>query len=179
MALLAALLLATLAACGIGASSNPGSFPASPEELQGLIPEEVNGIALERLSMRGNEFVSSGQATDETQQFLEGLGVSPDAISVAAGFGAAQDGRLAVVFIFRADGAAPDRLLAAFQDAAAEERGAALGWQPATVGGKTVERAMDPGEPGQSLYLYARESVLVFVAATEQDDAAKVLEAMP
>jgi hypothetical protein len=180
------ILLGTLAACGIGGSPRPSAFPASPQELQALIPEEVDGISLQRLSMSGSEFVASGNATEETQQFLESLGVSTDAVSVAAGFGASpEDGHLAVVFIFRADGAPTDRLVSAFQQAANDERGTALGWQPATVGGKHVERASDPEAPasgtapGQSLYVYARDSVLVFVATTEESDAARILEGMP
>ena len=183
----AGFLLVMTAACGIGGTSGPVTFPASPEELRALIPEQVGGITLQRLSMSGGEFVSSGSATDETQKFLEALGVSPDRVSVAAGFGASErDGHVAVVFIFRAEGAPADRLISAFQDAASTSRGAALGWQPATVGGKPVERATDPGAPsdsgslpGQSLYLYGRDSILVFVAATEEDDAADILEAMP
>ena len=56
--------------------------------------------------MRGDEFVGSGGASAEAQEFLRSLGVANDDVSVAVGFGAAPDGGSGVaVFAFRAEGA--------------------------------------------------------------------------
>lgn len=96
-----------IAACGGGGSSDGASqalqsaagssgvalpsLPSSAKDLEALIPSEVGGITLQRLSMQGNEFASSGGATQETQNFLRGLGVASDDVAVAAGFGSSTD----------------------------------------------------------------------------------------
>ena len=53
-----------------------------------------------------------------------------------------------------------------------------LEWETVTVGGKEVQRATDPEQEGQT-YLYVTGDLLVFVATTNEDDAAEVLGGMP
>jgi hypothetical protein len=155
------------------------SLPSSAKDLEALIPAEVGGITLQKLSMQGDEFVSSGGATEETQQFLEGLGVDTDDVAVAAGFGSATgSGDALVVFIFRAEGAGTDRLLTVFKKALDSDREEPLEWEAATVGGKHVERATDAEQQGR-VYLYANGDLLFYLAATQEDDAAEALEALP
>lgn len=155
------------------------SLPSSAKDLEALIPSEIGDITLQKFSMQGDEFVSSGGATEETQQFLEGLGVDTDAVAVAAGFGSATgSGDALVVFIFRAEGAGTDRLLTVFKEALDSDREDPLAWESASVGGKQVERATDAEQEGQ-VYLYAKGDVLFYLAATRQDDAAEALRALP
>jgi hypothetical protein len=185
-------------ACGGGASSNSASqataiatatvsaaqssilpsLPSSAKDLEALIPDEIGGITLQKFSMQGDEFVSSGGATEETQQFLKGLGVDTDDVAVAAGFGSSTDTGALVVFVFRADGAGTDRLLTVFKKALDSDRDEALEWEAANVGGKQVERASDAEQEGQ-VYLYAQGDVLFYLAATREEDAAEALEALP
>jgi hypothetical protein len=193
------LLAAAVAACSSGAASptsTPGassaavpsaaasvgaepSLPSGAEDLEALIPDAVGGVTLQKLSMRGNEFANSGSATEEAQEFLNSLGVSPDDVSVAIGFGIAPDsGSGAAVFVFRAEGADSGQLLQAFKDATDAERDTPLEWESVTIGGKQVERATDP-EQDNRVYLYVTGDLLVFVATTEEDDAAEVLGGMP
>jgi hypothetical protein len=172
-----------IAACGGGGSSGGASHAlpsaAGAKDLEALIPGEVGGITLQRLSMRGNEFASSGGATEETQNFIEGLGVATDDVAVAAGFGSSTDaGGALVVFIFRADGAGSERLLSVFKDALNSDRDDPLSWEAVTIGGKQVERAVDTKQDGR-VYVYAQGDVLFYVAATREDDAAGALEALP
>jgi hypothetical protein len=192
-----------LAACGGGASSADASqatpsvsqspeattagpsgvalpsLPSSAKDLEALIPDKVGDIALQKLSMQGDEFVSSGGATKETEKFLEGLGVDTDAVAVAAGFGsAAETGDALVVFVFRAEGAGTDRLVTVFKEALDSDRSEPLAWEGADVGGKQVERATDPEQAGQ-VYLYAQGDVLFYLAATREEDAAEALETLP
>jgi hypothetical protein len=186
------LLAAAIAACSSGGASasptpsapNVSSASGEPsaagaEDLEALIPDEVGGVTLQKLSMRGNEFANSGSATEEAQEFLNSLGVSPDDVSVAIGFGIAPDsGSGAAVFVFRAEGADSGRLLQAFKDATDAERDTPLEWESVTIGGKQVERATDP-EQDNRVYLYVNGDLLVFVATTSDDDAGQVLEGMP
>ena len=204
-ALAALVLVALLAACGDSTSSasvsaEPSlavSEAASPSpsvaastaalpsagtvaDLEALIPDEIGGITLQKFSMRGNEFVNSGSATDETQEFLERLGVSTDDVAVAFGFGvSAASGDGAAVFVFRALGAGSDRLVTVFMEATDKAREAPLDWQPTTVSGKGVYRATDPEQNNQTVYLYAIDDTLFFLAATREADAAEALAALP
>lgn len=156
------------------------SLPSSAKDLEALIPDEIGGISLTKFSMQGNEFVNSGSSTEETQKFLEGLGVSTDKVAVAAGYGVATDsGDALAVFVFRAEGAGTERLLTLFKEATDADRQAPLDWKTATVGGKQVERAIDPEQDNQVVYLYASGDVLFFLASTKEENAADALEALP
>jgi hypothetical protein len=196
-AMAAILLLAfAVAACGGGgasssptplptvepsvASSSEGAEPSLPsgaEDLEALIPDTVGGVTLQKLSMRGNEFANSGSASAEAEDFLRNLGVSPDNVAVAIGFGVGADGGVAV-FVFRAEGADSGRLLQTFKDATDAERETPLDWESVNIGGKQVERATDP-EQDNKVYLYVNGDLLAFVATTNEDDAADVLAGMP
>jgi ABC-type glycerol-3-phosphate transport system substrate-binding protein len=179
-------------ACGGGASSNSAShasatatqssiqpsLPSSAKDLEAFIPDEIGGITLQKFSMQGDEFVSSGSATEDTQQFLEGLGVDTDDVAVAAGFGSSTDTGALVVFVFRAEGAGTDRLLTVFKEALDSDRDEPLQWEAAEVGGKQVERATDAEQEGQ-VYLYAKGDILFYLAATREEDAAEALETLP
>jgi hypothetical protein len=129
--------------------------------------------------MRGDEFANSGSANAEAEEFLRNLGVSPDDVSVAIGFGVAPDsGGGVAVFAFRAEGADSGRLMQTFKDATDAERDTPLEWESVNVGGKQVERATDPEQDNQ-VYLYVDGDVLIFVATTNEDDAAEVLSGLP
>ncbi|HYN64469.1 MAG TPA: hypothetical protein VES36_07690 [Candidatus Limnocylindrales bacterium] len=156
------------------------SLPSSAKDLEALIPDEIGGISLTKFSMQGDEFLSSGGAPVETQEFLEGLGVSTDDIAVAAGYGVATDsGDSLAVFVFRAEGAGTERLLTLFKKATDADRDAPLDWKTATVGGKQVDRAVDPEQGDQVVYVYASGDVLFYLAATKEQNAADALEALP
>lgn len=197
-----ALLLLVLAACGSSAaspttveaplggsgssppSSGPSesagpSLPSSAAELEALIPDEVGGVTLQKLSMRGNEFANSGSATEQAQDFLRRLGVDPEDVSVAVGFGASPDGASTVaVFIFKAEGADSARLLDTFKTAMDAEQDQPLQWESATIGGKQVERATAPQNNGQ-VNIYVAGDTLYFVATTHEEDAADILGGLP
>jgi hypothetical protein len=199
-AVVALLLLAFAAACSSGASpsltpsasssasSAPSgdagesagpSLPSSAAELEALIPDEVGGVALQKLSMRGNEFANSGSASAEAEEFLRNLGVDTEDVSVAVGFGAAPDGASTVaVFIFKAEGAQSGRLMETFKSAVDAEQNEPLEWETVTVGGKQVERASAPQNNGQ-VNIYVSGDTLYFVATTHEEDSAEILGGLP
>ena len=156
------------------------SLPSSAKDLEALIPAKVGNVTLQKASMTGNEFVGSGNATKEAQDFLDALGVSSNDVAVAIGFGADIDsGDAVAVLLFRAEGASSDRLLSLFKEATDKERDTPLQWQAADLGGKHVEKATDPDQNGGTLYLYATGDLLVFVTAGSDDQAAEALSALP
>ncbi len=126
------------------------SLPSGAADLEALIPDTIGGVALQKLSMQGNEFANSGGASAEVEDFLRNLGVSPDDVSVAIGFGlSTESGSGVAVFVFRAEGADSGRLLQAFKDATDAERDAPLEWESANVGGKRCPARHRPraGQP--------------------------------
>ena len=162
------------------ATSGQPSLPSSAKDLEALIPNKVGKVTLQKASMSGNEFVGSGNATKEAQDFLDALGVSSQDVSVAIGFGAdTGTGEALAVLLFRANGASSDRLLSLFKAATDKERDTPLDWQSADLGGKHVEKATDPEQGNSTLYLYATGDLLVFVTAGNDQKAAEALSALP
>jgi len=156
------------------------SLPSSAKDLEALIPAKIGTVTLQKASMTGNEFVGSGNATKEAQDFLDALGVSSNDVAVAIGFGAdLNSGDAIAVLLFRAEGASSDRLLSLFKEATDKERDTPLQWQAADLGGKHVEKASDPEQAAGTLYLYATGDLLVFVTAGSDDKAAEALSALP
>jgi hypothetical protein len=163
-----------------GEASSGLPTPGAVADLEALIPDEIGGIELQKFSMKGDEFVNSQSATEETEDFLRGLGVSTDDVGVAFGFGfSSETGDAVAMFVFRAVGAGTDRLVSVFKEATDSERQTPLDWEPATVGGKQVERATDSEQQGQTIYLYAKDDILFFLAASQEEQAAEALAGLP
>src|SRR5918992_1058634 len=90
-------------------------LPSSDAELEALLPDTIGNIEMQTFSMRGNEFMASGEDNQEFIDFLERVGAEADDVSVAFGFGFnAEDptGAGAAIFAFRVVGADTDQLLA-------------------------------------------------------------------
>jgi hypothetical protein len=161
-------------------SATGDALPSGATDLEALIPDKVGKIVLQKASMSGDQFVGSGNATQEARDFLQGLGVSTDDVSVAVGFGAdLGTGDTVAVLLFRALGANSDQLVSRFKEATDRERDNPLDWQSADLGGKHVEKAADPQQGNGSIYLYATGDLLVFVTAGSDERAAEALSALP
>jgi hypothetical protein len=195
---IATLVVVVLAACGSPTNSaspslasptvvpSPSgvatpSLPSGAKDLEALIPDKIGSLTLIKASMTGKEFVGSAGASQEAQDFLTGLGVSTDDVSVAVGLAADQSGSgdAVAVLLFRAQGASSDRLLSLFKQATDRERPTPLDWQSASLGGKSVQKAADPQQGGNSIYLYATGDLLVFVTAADDTQAGEALAALP
>ncbi len=163
-------------------SGNPLPSFTSGEvpELEALIPDQVGEIVMQKLSMRGAEFLSGDSTDPAVEQFLTDLGVAPEQITLAFGFGVGPDlTDSAAIFVFRADGAGPDRLLRVYRESLDRERDTPLEWQPVTAGGKRALVAVDPGQDDRAIYLYATGDILFVVSATDPADSETVLAGLP
>jgi hypothetical protein len=181
----AALLLA---ACQ--ASASPTSSPSSSEaatssgalpsfvgapDLEATLPTEAGGISLQAFSMSGPDFVE-GEEDPQFTDFIQSLGADMDDVSVAFAFGANADGtQTASVFAFRVMGASADELIEAFKTSA--EQG--LVWNPATIGGKSVEVSETTPEFATPVALYATGDVLYFVSSTDPNAFEEILAFLP
>jgi hypothetical protein len=161
-----------------------GGFPSFSEgvvaELEALIPETIGEVAMSRSSMRGDQFLTSGTADPQTEAFLEALGVDPEDVSVALGFGFSADmAQGAAMFVFRANGASEDALLTAFKASMDADLDEPMAWTPVNLGGKDVETSGTVEEDGQVTYLYANGDTLFFVSSTDAAAAEGVIAGLP
>lgn len=196
----AGLAAIILAACGSSSASPSesqlGSVAPSPSEsadiglpsfpqgevaeLEALIPDEIGGATMQKFSMRGDQFLTSGQEDEITATFLADLGVSPDDVAIAFGFGFGADfSSGAAMFVFRADGASEDRLLQVFKSSMDQDRDVPLEWTTVTIAGHQVESATDAEADDQAMYLYARGELLYFVSTTDPAAAEEVIAGLP
>lgn len=190
---LAALLAVAMAACSSGGGSSPTPSPTpqptptptaaasasassgipfpsignSDTALESVLPDSVDGITLQKYSMKANEFMGSGQSDPQSVAFLNALGVDPTTISVAFGFGVDIQNQSALgVFAFKAPGAGANTLLTVFKTAS-EQGDTSYNWSSATVGGKSVQVSDEPSQPGLKIYLYATNDILFLVTGNE------------
>jgi hypothetical protein len=197
---MAGLLAAVVAACSTngGASASPTATPTraapsnlgssalvipsignSDQELENLIPDSVGGIALQKFSMKGNEFIASASSSADTKAFLDALGVAPADVAVAFGYGADPSTQGAVaVFVFHAPGAGSDKLITVFKRAA-DEGSTTYTWKAGNVGGKPVQIGTNPASATSKIYLYATNDDLFFVSTSTNAQATEVLGGLP
>lgn len=153
-----------------GGGVQPSFTEGAVADLEALIPDTVGEMTLQKESTKGDEFIASADSDPAVAKFIEDLGVSPDDISLAFGFGFSADASSSIaMFVFRASGADTDRLISAFKEANDADRDAPLTWTATSVGGKDVETAVDAA---QTIFLYAKGDVLFFIsgdpASTEE-----------
>jgi hypothetical protein len=183
----AAVLL--LAACQ--ASASPVSSPSPSEatttsgaplpsfvgapDLEATLPTEAGGISMQAFSMSGPDFLE-GEENAQFTDFIESLGADISDVSVALAFGANSDGtQIANVLAFQVDGTSADELVEAFK--ASAEQG--LVWNPATIGGKSVEVSEATPEFATPVALYATGDVLYFVSSTDPNAFEEILASLP
>lgn len=187
-ALNAAAAALVLAACQ--ASASPVSSPSSSEvatsgaplpsfvgapDLEATLPTEAGGISMQAFSMSGPDFVE-GDEDPQFIEFVESLGAEVEDVSVAFAFGGNTDGtQTASAFAFRVQGATADELVEAFK--ASAEQG--LVWNPATIGGKSVEVSETTPEFATPVALYATGDVLYFVSSTDPNAFEEILAFLP
>jgi hypothetical protein len=178
-----------LAACssaspGAGASQSPQQSQNLPTpsagvvaELEALIPNTIAGITLQKLSMKGSDLLASGTGDPAAQKFLQDLGVSPDSIAIAYGYGVSADATTgAYMFVFQATGAGKDKLLQVFKDSQGAQSTTPLVWETKSVGGKDVQVVTTTG---QTIYLYATNDLLFMLAVNDPAAAAAVIASLP
>ena len=159
-----------LPSAGASASIALPSFvlPSTDKALEALIPDEMCGQKVQKLSMSGSAFE---QANPEFVQLLAALGKTPADVSMAAG--GIQSGSKCSAGIFEVKGADPAQFKQDFLDAAAKNGDH---YTEKSLGGKTV--LADPTSKNVQ-YGYFKGDALIFVLADSDADAATVIAALP
>jgi len=165
--------------------NGPSYTSGAVADLEALIPDTIGGITMVKQSMKGSDLIASGSGDPAAEKFLQDLGVSPDSIAIAFGYGISADGSGgAAMFVFRATGAGQDKLLQVFKDAqgsATATDGASsapMVWQTQSIGGKQVQVSTTP-EGAQTVYLYATNDLLFEVAVNDLAAATAVIATLP
>ena len=143
-------------------------LPSTDKALEALIPDEMCGQKVQKLSMSGSAFE---QADPEFVQLLAALGKTPADVSMAAG--GIQSGSKCSAGIFKVKGADPAQFKQDFLDAAAKNGDH---YTEKSLGGKTVLS----GPTSKNVqYGYFKGDALIFVMADSDADAATVIAALP
>lgn len=192
-------LVVILAACGPAASggstepdasegqaSQAQSSGGGPEpsfsagvvaDLEALIPDTIGDITMDKSSMQGNEFLVSGDGDEATIAFLQDIGVSPNDVSMAIGFGFSADFAQGLsMFVFRAQGADPARLSSAWKTVLDADRETPLEWTDTNFGGKDVATSVDGINTN---YVYSQGDVLVVVSSSDTALAEEAIRGLP
>ncbi len=147
------------------------SFNAD-KDLEALLPTTFNGATLQKLSMKGEQFLGQSSNADFTKA-LTALGLTTADVSVA--FAADPTGKMDVTFAaIRFKGAESGKLLQVFQ-AASVAPGSVI--TSVNLGGKDVIKTKDSS--GSISYFYVRSDVLLGVTAKDDGTAAKGLAVLP
>ena len=157
-------------------------LPNSDAELEALLPATIGDIEVQTFSMRGNEFMASGEDNQEFIAFLERMGAEPDDVSVAFGFGFnAEDptGAGAAIFAFRVVGASTDQLLGELESSLEAEQ-TASNWTETNIAGKDVlvGESLDESQPG-AVYLYGVNDIVFFLSTADEAAAEDALNELP
>jgi hypothetical protein len=155
-----------------GATAGPGlSFvlPNEDKDLEALLPDQIGGKPVQKLSMAGTSFlVGGGSSSDDFTKILTQFGKSPADLSVAVG------GTDSIQLgAFRVKGVDANQLFQSFLQLASSAQGDVV--SDANVGGKSVKKVVTVD--GDVSYIYASGDVLFTVDSTSDTDPALVTEA--
>jgi hypothetical protein len=148
------------------------SLPNEDTNLEALLPSTFGGAKLQKLSMKGADFLGQSSNADLANA-LSSLGLTAADVSVAIASDAA--GTSGVTFIaIRFAGADSSKLLQVFQ-AASQASGETV--SSVTVGGKSVLKATDTS--GSNSYFYVKNDTILGVTAPDDATAAAALAVLP
>jgi hypothetical protein len=153
-----------------GASADPGFSFALPsglnadKDLESILPDELGGVAVTKLSMSGDDFLGEDASSEDLAQMMQTLGKAPSDLSVAFG------GNASVVMIaFRVKGVdATTMYNAVLASQEAEDVGDIT---DVTIGGKAAKKLVDSTQTTSYLYLTGDAVVTVTSVGASFTDA--------
>jgi hypothetical protein len=136
------------------------SLPSGDKDLEALLPDELGGETVQKLSMTGDSFLGGNlTGTEQLDDVLEQAGKGPADLSVA--FGGAGT---VVVIAYRIKGVPADTFYDAFL--LAGQQAGEVTVTDASFGGKTVKKLVSPTTEIGTVYVYASGDVLFVVGGT-------------
>lgn len=168
---------------GGAASSRPSiaipSLPSDDKELEALLPDELCGKPVIKLSLNGESFMDGAESFFTAT--LKQLGKSASDLAVATA--AAAPGTPPICFtvagVWRVKGADPGKMRDVFLAEAAKAAKGGDAFEQRTVGGKSVYVGQPAVLDDQQMYGYFVGDALFYVFSDSEDNAAKAIEELP
>jgi hypothetical protein len=132
-------------------------------DLESLLPSEIGGEPLLKLSMTGESFLASGFA-NEIAAVLTGLGKQPSDLSVAFG----SNSMISIIAI-KVAGAPSEAILGSFRTAYQQDTAATE--STVSIAGKSVHKFQPDDPTDDPSYIYAKDDVVFSVLATGVSNA--------
>ena len=148
------------------------TLPNEDTNLEALLPSTFGGAKLQKLSMKGADFLGQSSNADLANA-LGSLGLTAADVSVAIASDIAESSGLTFIAI-RFAGADSSKLLQVFQ-AASQASGQTV--TSVNLGGKAALKATDSS--GSSSYFYVKNDTILGVTAPDDATAATMLAVLP
>ena len=148
------------------------TLPNEDTNLEALLPSTFGGAKLQKLSMKGADFLGQSSNADLANA-LSSLGLTAADVSVAVASDIAETSGLTFIAI-RFAGADSSKLLQVFQ-AASQASGQTV--TSVNLGGKAALKATDSS--GSSSYFYVKNDTILGVTAPDDATAATMLAVLP
>ncbi len=171
----------TVAATSSEAALPSVGLPHSAPDLEALLPGQLGGKTLQKMSMTGAEFMTNGSDNTEFAAFLQRLNAKPEDVSVALAVDATDASGSSGIFAFRVKGADSGALEQEMKTSM-ESGATGVTWSSETVGGKQVQAAKisSSGSPAdQTTYLYTKQDIVFAVITADASAADEALSALP
>lgn len=143
-----------------GSSGQPGFSFALPsgfnadKDLEALLPDDIAGETVQKISMTGDSFMGIGQGTDDLQKVLTQFGKSPADLSVA--FGGTSK---ASIIAFKIKGVEGGKIFDAFVAASGNQNVANV--SDVNIAGKAAKKVVDTN--GSTIYLFATGDAIITI----------------
>ena len=154
------------------------SLPSADKDLEGRLPDAINGVKLLKLSFKGTDFLGSGNSSSkDLTDVLASLGKTPADLSIAVASDAT--GQLEMSLgAFRIAGADANTIITKFISASQKDSPDVKVSQ-ANVGGKTVTQVDDPNSSSGPSYFYSSGDTVFFVETVDPALAAAAIATFP
>jgi len=138
---------------------------SADKNLEDLLPDQLGGKAVQKLSVSGDQFLGMGEGSaGELQKVLTALGKKPSDLSVA--FGGNEN---ATVIAYRVKGVPAEQILTGLTTAFAGSNNATI--TDVTYGGKPVKKIVTTGSDAGTVYVYTAGDVVFLIGGEGLSDA--------
>lgn len=177
---------ATASPSALTTASSPANLPSLPAiysshadpALEGQLPAEVSGTALQRYSISLSDLLDAGGDRASIDAFLQGIGKTEADGSFAAAFDL-RNQLAGGIFAFKVNGADTAALFAGIMAVERSDLGAGATTRQGTVGGKSVTILSRGTGVNDTEWIYGRGDVVFVVHAGDESHAAAYLQALP
>ncbi len=168
------------AAASSGASPSPTPDYHAAPALEARLPDSIGGVAMQKISMNGADFLAAGSATGQTdlQTMLQQLGKTTADLFVAETWDPTATSQSQAA-IFQVKGADPTKLLSLWVAGQVAATGKKTRVTNVTIAGQRVTRLEDfSADPSRVSYAWSSGDSIVIVGTKDESVVTQVLAAI-